>query len=111
MDGEDWGEEEEDEDDEEEEEEWEEGEEEEEEEEEEGEEGGLIDWPVEREGEGEEEDWSALTADGWIDMDAILVRREERCPSPFPLWTYLDNTAERYSLHFLPPSLPSLPPS
>ncbi|GAB5036967.1 ribosome-binding factor a [Nannochloropsis oceanica] len=45
-----------------------------EEEEEEGEEGGLIDWPVE--GEGEEEDWGALTADGWIDMDAILDEAE-----------------------------------
>ena len=74
MDGEDWGEEEDDDDDEDEDFEEEDGLGEEAEEEEEGEEGGLIDWPVEREGEGKEEDWAALTADGWIDMDAILVR-------------------------------------
>lgn len=30
----------------------------------------LVDWPEEEEGE----DWSALEADGWISMDAILVR-------------------------------------
>lgn len=30
----------------------------------------LVDWPEEEEAE----DWSALEADGWISMDAILVR-------------------------------------
>lgn len=29
-----------------------------------------MDWPEEEEAE----DWSALEADGWISMDAILVR-------------------------------------
>jgi len=98
MDGEAWGEE--DDDDEDEDEDDEDYEEEaglEEEEEEEGEEGGLIDWPVE--GEGEEEDWGALTADGWIDMDAILVRTCE-----------IDESGDTSAPPSLTISLPSSPP-